>query len=216
MKGKLSAEAIVERGLAIGDTEGLEAVTIRRLATELGVTPMALYWHFKNKDQLLVGMADHLVAGFAPEGEHDGDWLAGLRAVLVELLAALRRHPCARHLLEQVDHAAVPSFLRVWDHVLGLARAGGFTVEESCLISVYLLQTAIAFADVPAHRADRPEVAEQTRLKRLSLESLPPGRYPNLVAMAGPMAGQIAPDVYDDFGVELILGGIAALAGSRE
>ncbi len=64
--GKLSAASIVERAIQIGDTEGIDAVTIRRLATDLGVTPMALYWHFKNKEQLLIGMADHLVANFAP------------------------------------------------------------------------------------------------------------------------------------------------------
>nr|BFE84159.1 hypothetical protein GCM10020093_067600 [Planobispora longispora] len=65
--GKLTREAVVERALQIGDAEGLAAVTIRRLAQELGVTPMALYWHFKNKEQLTVGMADHLIEGFVIE-----------------------------------------------------------------------------------------------------------------------------------------------------
>src|SRR5690348_12640763 len=49
---KLSKAAVAERALRLGDEEGVEAVTIRRLAQELGVTPMALYWHFKNKDDL--------------------------------------------------------------------------------------------------------------------------------------------------------------------
>ena len=49
---RLSKEVVVECGLALADAEGLEALTIRRLATELGVTPMALYWHFRNKEEL--------------------------------------------------------------------------------------------------------------------------------------------------------------------
>src|SRR5215469_5319588 len=50
---RLSRAAVVERALALSDADGLEAVTIRRLATELGVSPMALYWHFRTKDELL-------------------------------------------------------------------------------------------------------------------------------------------------------------------
>jgi AcrR family transcriptional regulator len=53
----LTPRAVVEGALALADAEGLEAVTIRRLAKRLGVTPMALYWHFHSKDELLEGVA---------------------------------------------------------------------------------------------------------------------------------------------------------------
>ncbi len=56
----LSRAAIVDRALSIADAEGLDAVTIRRLGQELGVTPMALYWHVKNKEELLDAMGDRL------------------------------------------------------------------------------------------------------------------------------------------------------------
>src|SRR5215467_7003154 len=48
---RLSRSAVVDRALALADREGLDALTIRRLATELGVTPMALYWHFRSKEE---------------------------------------------------------------------------------------------------------------------------------------------------------------------
>ena len=57
---RLSKEVVVERGLALADAEGLDALTIRRLATELGVTPMALYWHFRNKEELLAALGDQV------------------------------------------------------------------------------------------------------------------------------------------------------------
>ena len=60
---KLTRAAVLERAAKLADADGLDAVTIRRLAQELGVTPMALYWHFKNKDELLVGLVDHLLSG---------------------------------------------------------------------------------------------------------------------------------------------------------
>ncbi|GAA4916169.1 TetR/AcrR family transcriptional regulator [Nonomuraea thailandensis] len=213
--GKLTAQGIAERALEIGDTEGLDAVTIRRLATDLGVTPMALYWHYKNKEQLIVGMADHLIGGFAPEPADERPWQARLRALTEGLIRTLRVHPCAKDVLEQIDPVAVPSFLAVWDQALGLARQAGFGVEESCLITKYLLQSAIAIADAPVHGAAEPDRAERVRLKRVGLQSLPTDRYPHLVEMAGPLVEGTDPALYDTFGVDLVLSGIEALAARR-
>src|SRR5258707_15683849 len=57
---KLSRPAVVDRALALADRAGVDALTIRRLATELGVTPMALYWHFRSKEELIAGVADRI------------------------------------------------------------------------------------------------------------------------------------------------------------
>ncbi|WP_262380307.1 TetR/AcrR family transcriptional regulator [Nonomuraea sp. PA05] len=213
--GKLTAQAIAERALEIGDTEGIDAVTIRRLATDLGVTPMALYWHYKNKEQLLVGMADHLIGGFAPEPADERPWQAQLRDLTEGLIRALRTHPCAKNVLEQIDPVAVPNFLAVWDLALGLARTAGFGVDESCLITKYLLQSAIAIADAPVHGAAEPDRAERVRAKQVGLQTLPVDRYPHLVEMAGPLVGGTDPMLYDTFGVDLVLSGIEALAAGR-
>ncbi|MEW9549633.1 TetR/AcrR family transcriptional regulator [Nonomuraea sp. NPDC050783] len=213
--GKLTAQAIAERALEIGDAEGLDAVTIRRLAGELGVTPMALYWHYKNKDQLLAGMADHLISGFAPGAADERPWQEQLRDLMVGLIRALRGHPCARNVFDHVDQVTVPSFLAVWNQALGLGRSAGFSVEESCLISKYLLQSAIAIADAPAHHREGQEVAERVRVKRLGLQTLSADTYPYIVEMAGPLAGGLDPELYDTFGVDLVLAGIEALAARR-
>jgi AcrR family transcriptional regulator len=211
--GKLTAQAIAEHALEVGDAEGLDAVTIRRLATDLGVTPMALYWHYKNKEQLLVGMADHLIAGFAPKPADERPWQEQLRDLMVGLVGTLRVHPCAKHVFEQVDVIAVPNFLAVWDQALRLARTAGFSVEESCLISKYLLQSAIAIADAPVHV--RPGEEYIVRAKRAALQSLPLEKYPYLVEMAGPLIDGMDAMLYDTFGVDLVLSGIETLAARR-
>jgi AcrR family transcriptional regulator len=213
--GKLTAQVIAERALEIGDTEGIDAVTIRRLATDLGVTPMALYWHYKNKEQLLVGMADHLIGGFAPGPADERPWQAQLRELTEGLIRTLRAHPCAKDVLEQIDPVAVPNFLAVWDQALGLARTAGFGVDESCLITKYLLQSAIAIADAPVHRQAEPDREERARAKLFGLQSLPVDRYPHLVEMARPLVAGTDSILYDTFGVDLVLGGIEALAARR-
>ncbi|MER7212351.1 TetR family transcriptional regulator [Streptosporangium sp. NPDC000239] len=216
--GKLTRDAVIDQALRIGDAEGLQAVTIRRLAQDLGVTPMALYWHFKNKEQLTVGMGDHLMRGFATQEDATGPWNERLRGLVADLVGILRRHTCAASVLEEVDQMEVPSFLRVWDTALGLINQAGFTYEESCLVARYLLKGAIALAGGEARDRRRPsdhEAAEAKRIKRLSLQSLPRESYPHLVEMATPLVDGCSAEVYDTFGVDLLIGGVEVMAARR-
>jgi TetR/AcrR family tetracycline transcriptional repressor len=73
---KLSKAAVVERALALADELGLEALTIRRLAQDLGVTPMALYWHFRSKEELLAGLGDQVWAEIDADADPAADWPA--------------------------------------------------------------------------------------------------------------------------------------------
>ena len=82
----LSRDVVADRALEIADAEGLDAVTIRRLATELGVTPMALYWHFRTKEDLLAGLADRVLDGLEVP-PRSTDWTA-------DIGAAMRALPC--------------------------------------------------------------------------------------------------------------------------
>ena len=59
-KSRLDRDLVIRTAMGVADTEGLDAVTIRRLASELGVTPMALYWHFEDKQALLDALSDEL------------------------------------------------------------------------------------------------------------------------------------------------------------
>ena len=89
----LTPQTVVEGALALADAEGLEAVTIRGLAKELGVTPMALYWHFRSKDELLDGMAARIFEEIDPSVDASATWQAQLRAMLGSMLGVLRAYP---------------------------------------------------------------------------------------------------------------------------
>src|SRR3954449_4981099 len=87
-RADLSRDVIVERALTVMDADGPDAVTIRRIAHELGVTPMALYWHVANKDELLAAMGDALLAGVTLPPP-TGPWHVQLRAVVDVLIREL-------------------------------------------------------------------------------------------------------------------------------
>src|SRR5215472_16968458 len=109
---KLSRTAVAEHALKLADTEGLDSVTIRRLAQELGVTPMALYWHFKNKDELFLGIVDHALTGVKATRDPSDPWQHQLRAMVEALLGVMRAHPCLTELLHAVDMRQASSFSR--------------------------------------------------------------------------------------------------------
>ncbi len=107
---KLSRESVVERAIDLIDAEGLEAVTVRHLAQELGVTPMALYWHFKNKDELLAGVTDHLLRQILADVTDEAEWHVQVRGIVERLVGVLDRHPALATLLHTVDKHHLDSF----------------------------------------------------------------------------------------------------------
>src|SRR5262249_50874841 len=159
------------------DTEGLDSVTIRRLAQELGVTPMALYWHFKNKDELLLGITDHVLAGVQATRDPADPWLGQLRAMVDSLVAVMRAPPSLPALLQAVDKEQTASCARATNDVLELLSRAGFSLDEGYWIASYLLHGSIGLvaAQPGCPTVMTPaEAAEWRRQKRLHLEKLPP------------------------------------------
>jgi AcrR family transcriptional regulator len=90
-KAALSVQDITAAAVAVADTEGLEAVSMARVAAHLGNSTMALYRHVKSKRELLLLMADAALED-PPEFPQDGDWRAGMMLWARNVLAAIRRH----------------------------------------------------------------------------------------------------------------------------
>jgi TetR/AcrR family tetracycline transcriptional repressor len=214
---RLSKTAVAERALRLGDDEGLDAVTIRRLAQELGVTPMALYWHFKNKDELLLGVVDHVLADVRADRSAADPWPKQLRAMLEVLVGVMRRHPVLPDLLNSVDKTLATSFSRATNDALALLTQGGFTVQESYWVASYLLKGAIGLV---AMQPDCPpalpagEVAEWRRQRRIALECLPADQFPMLVAFGQTFADEPDLERYYAFGVDLLMSGVEASAAA--
>jgi AcrR family transcriptional regulator len=215
---RLSKAAVAERALRLGDEEGLEAVTVRRLAQELGVTPMALYWHFKNKDELLLGIVDHVLTGVRADRDAGDSWRRQLRAMLEALVAVMRAHPCLPDLLHAVDKSQAASFSRATDDALTLLAQAGFDAQEGMWVATYLLHGAMGLVsgqpDCPP-TVPAGQVPEWRRQRRLQLERLPVDQFPMLVAFAGCYAEDFDAERYFTFGIDLIMAAVETAASGR-
>jgi TetR/AcrR family transcriptional regulator, tetracycline repressor protein len=212
---RLSKAAVVERGLALADAEGLEAVTIRRLAADLGVTPMALYWHFRSKDELLVGLADRVWGEIDVDVDPDADWSAQLRSLLESLIRVLRTHPSASQLLMSGEKRTSEAASIANEVALEVLHRAGFDAEHAAAIAKNALFTGITL--VMSEPGFEPgltdaERVEHQRLARVRLSLLPPDKFPRLVECAVPMTACDNPDFHYKLGVDLFIAGVQALA----
>ena len=211
-KSDLTRDAIVERALAIADAETLDAVTIRRLGQEFGVTPMALYWHVKNKDELLDAMGDALFAELDYRTAADASWDEQLAAVVRALVDALRRHPGSRELAFR-RVMACHSGLQITEYTLALLRRAGFARRQTADIAVHALQTAVMLVSAepgaePGYSAE--ETAARIAAKRAAIERLPADDYPCVREMASDMFACDDPEGFYAFNVRLFVAGARA------
>jgi AcrR family transcriptional regulator len=122
---KLSRESIVAASLELLDREGEQALTMRRLATELDVEAMSLYRHLRDRAALLEAIAERLAAEIEPRPPEE-DWADALRGLAGDLRALARRHPGAFALVG-MRVLNTPRALRPLEDVLAALRRGGFT-----------------------------------------------------------------------------------------
>ena len=213
----LSRRTVVEAALALADAEGLAAVTIRRLATQLGVTPMALYWHYRSKDELLDGMAASVFEDLDPTLDDDATWQEQLRRLFGSLLDAFRAHPSTAALVA-TRTIWTDEGLRTTEAALHILGRAGFSPTEATQIARHAVSTVanlVAAEPGVVVREESRDVADDRRRARLFLESLPPDRYPRLVEAARPLTEGVDPDAYFAFGLDLLLAGIETIAARQ-
>lgn len=123
----LNRPQVLAAGVALADREGLAAVSMRHLSAELGVVPMALYKHVADKDDLVSGMIDLVVAGYAvpPPGL---EWRDGVRRRVLAARDALLEHPWLRPAIEAATQRT-PAVLAHMDAMAGEFAAGGLSYD---------------------------------------------------------------------------------------
>lgn len=126
-RAPLSRDRVLRSAVALADEAGLAGVSMRRLAQQLGVVPMALYKHVADKNELLDGMVDLVIGEFAPS-DPALTWKEGIRRRVLSAREAVVRHPWARQAIETRTRRT-PAVLGYMDSVAGLFRAGGFSVD---------------------------------------------------------------------------------------
>ena len=212
-RSRLSRDRVLRAAIAYADAGGLEACSMRKLAEELDVAPMALYRHVANKDDLIDGMVDVVFSevGLPSTGP---DWTTAMRQRAISLRDVLARHRWAIGLMESRRNPG-PANLRHHDAVIGSLRAGGFDMalvaHAYSVLDSYIYGFALTKMNLPFESGD--DVAQ---IAETMLEPFPVNEYPNLVAFLTEHVMKPGYDYGDEFeyGLDLILDGLEAERGA--
>jgi len=207
---------VVDHALKLADADGLDTLTIRKLAQDLSVTPMALYWHFRSKDDLLEGMAEQVWSKIEVNVDAAQPWWAQLQGGLESLIRVLRAHPSAAQLVHEHEKRNEAA-LRATEATLQILTSAGFDAQHASEVARSTLWTGIML--VMSETGYHPELsdderAEFQRRNQVELAMLPAARYPHLVRCAAPMAN-CDPEFHYRLGVELFIAGVRAIAGQQ-
>lgn len=201
---RLSRDRVLVAAMAVADEHGLNGLTIRSLAERLGSTPMALYHHVRNKEEVLDGIVD-VVFSEIDLPRIGGDWRVEMRRRADSARAVLRRHPWSIGLLES-RAAPGPAILRHHDATIGTLRVAGFSISDAAHVYAVLDSFVYGFALQEAGLPfDGPE--DVVGFAEDVLEQIPVEDYPWLAEMTTEHVMQPGYDFGDEFaiGLELIL-----------
>jgi AcrR family transcriptional regulator len=196
----LDRDTIAAAALDLMDGEGVGALTIRALATRLGVAPMALYNHTATKDEILDAARERALAPLASvdPGPAGNPWWRRLRRINIAFHGALRDHPSLVPLLVSRPLAG-PTPLGAAEAQVRVLSEAGFAPAEAARAHLALLHYAIGHAAWTSPRV------ESTAESEAALVRLPADHYPTLHALAEPLAAATHdPDQYA-YGLDLLL-----------
>ena len=200
----LDRDRIVAAGLRIVDAEGVDALSVRRLASELGVAPMSVYWHVRDKAHLFDLIGEAVLESMAmPPAE--GDWRDQVRAIHRAMLAAVLAHPNTADLM--IGRARYgPAGITMFEQLLSALLEAGLTPEAAFDAYQSLYVFVLGFI-ATANRT--PAFRETQRQGVLYLRSLDAGRFPSIARVA-PVIGSRTPIEQFEVGLDVVIEGIAA------
>jgi AcrR family transcriptional regulator len=209
----LNRDRVLRAAVALADGAGVEAVSMRNLAHELGVVPMALYNHVANKDELLDGMVEVIVGEIDPPV--DGiDWKDAVRQRVLSARRVLLRHRWASVVIESRTHAP-PIVLEYMNSLVGMFLAGGISVDLTHHAMHALGSRMWGFTQevfpTPSPPADPDERAAM--LQQFAV------RYPHIIEIAtagshdeSSAVGQGCDDQFEfEFALDILLDGVERL-----
>jgi AcrR family transcriptional regulator len=204
----LSRERVLQAALRLADEEGIEALSMRRLAQELGVKAMSLYNHVTNKDDILDGIVDIVISEIeVPDPAIE--WKTAMRQRSTSAHAVLLRHPWAT--MPIVSRVNVgKAMLRYIETTLGCLHAAGFSLEMADhawnAIDSHIYGFTLQELNFPFEPPEYSEAAKQ------GLSLVPVDQYPHMNQLTHRVIDGRYDGLHDfEFGLDLILNGLDAL-----
>lgn len=221
---RLNRTRVLRAAVSLADEAGIDELSMRRLGQELGVVPMALYKHVANKEELLDGMVETIIAEIDPAATDPAvggaDWKNVVRLRVLSARAVLQRHRWARQVLESRT-TQTPAVLGYMDSFIAMFLAGGFTVDLTHHV-MHAMGSRIwgftqeLFDDSAGPGEDGAEVSPE---KQAAVFEEMAARYPNILQVAtaashdeGSVVGRGCDDQFEfEFALGLLLDGFERL-----
>lgn len=210
---KLTRDRVIDAALRIMDEEGLDAVSMRRVGRELGVEAMSLYHHVHDKEDLLLGIRERVLAQFLDPGT-DGDWELRARQAARSWRHILRDHPNIMVLIsESKRFEMTPTSMRPTETALRLLREVGLQDEDAvkayCALGGFIV--GFVMFEIGVARASGPD-DEPPTLEGL-MAALPADEFPCFMSsLPYLMQGDI--DQRFEYGLDLLIAGIRSKSAS--
>jgi AcrR family transcriptional regulator len=225
-RAKLSVAGIADAAIRIADADGLEALSMQRIAAELGYSTMSIYNHIPSKDLLLEVAAD-IAAGKPPELDNTGDFRSAVRQWVAALWAGFQMRPWI--LRVPLHHAPIgPNQLAWLDRLLQPLLTAGLVGGEARAAALHLTAVVRGTAQISmdmttAHKTDDGRPRTEAELAQVLAELINPQDYPALAAVhaaetAGVHSGHEQTEAVPielSFGVDRFLDGIETWVAAK-
>ena len=216
----MNRERVLEAKVTLADEIGIDALSMRRLAQELGVVPMALYKHVSDKEDLLDGMVDAIIREIAPPVPDSG-WRDTIRRRVLSARSALHHHRWARQAIESRSHPT-PAVLVYQDSFAGISLTNGFTPDPAHHVMHALGGRMWGFTQELFEGSAKPEADAQPLASadaQAEMFAHMTARYPNIVTIAtatqhddDSVVGRGCDDQFEfEFALDLLLDGFEQL-----
>ncbi|MGW3952290.1 TetR/AcrR family transcriptional regulator [Streptomyces sp. NPDC004752] len=213
----LTAERIIEVATRICDEEDIEVLTIRRLASDLGVGAMTLYSYFRGKEEILDGIADYVMGNFRLPAAEETSPAAVVRDLALAFLEMMREHPSIVRLFSTRVNTTPESMRGAFESVIGRLREAGFADGDAVRVYGLIVQYSLGFASYqaprPWGRPDPSDAEEVRRQRRHFYAALPRDDFPNMVELAAQVTA-LPSDEQFLFGLECLIDGVLQRVGT--
>ena len=206
----LSREAVARTALRIADEEGVEALSMRRLGSELQVSPMALYRYVRDKDDLVDAAVEVAAAEQRVVIGDGATWRETIETIMRGIRARLQEHPSGIR-MRLARPMLTPAALELTETALSAMLDAGFTREEAA--SAWRTLFTYTFGNATFNAPD--DVGAARRLTRGALATLPEDAYPALTSSIAEAAATVGGEEPFEAGLELILDGLEAKLAER-
>ncbi|MET0132911.1 MAG: TetR/AcrR family transcriptional regulator [Kibdelosporangium sp.] len=212
-KQPLSRALIVDAALALLEKEGLDGLSMRRVAQALATGPASLYAHVRNRDELCELMFDRILGDVAVPEPDPARWREQVKELSLAQIRAMITYPGIAQVVLNAMIPIGPNALRHGEAMLALLRAGGLSQRAAAYafdaLSLYGKAYAAEVSTWKSADFDETEMAERSRQLGEYMNSLPPGTFPNLMA-SGPLSSAETARDRLDFALDTFIAGLTS------